>query len=103
MKSELTAKQVAEWMFDELNRHGELYQDTVVYEIAKKFGKQFTYENDNGNEAIRKDALSAFRKMSKETVVWERENRYWRIRKPGDAPGREQSCRQVDARELPLA
>ncbi len=87
MKHELTAKQVAEWMFDELMRNGDLYQEAVVREIAKKFGSQFTYTNDNGNEAIRKDVLSAFRKLSKDTAVWEREDRYWRMRKPNNKPG----------------
>jgi hypothetical protein len=77
-------------MLDELKRNGDLYQDSVVGEIAKKFGSQFTYTNDNGNEAIRKDVLSAFRKISKGTVVWEREDRYWRMRKHGDASPREQ-------------
>jgi hypothetical protein len=91
VKSELAAKQVAEWMLDELKRKGDLYQDSVVGEIAKKFGGQFTYTNDNGNEAIRKDVLFEFRKLSKDTAVWEREERYWRMRKPGDGPGREQS------------
>jgi len=78
-------------MLDELKRKGDLYQDASVREIAKKFGSQFTYSNDNGNEAIRKDVLSAFRKLSKDTVVWEREDRYWRMRKPGDKLAREQS------------
>jgi len=91
MKHELTAKQVAEWMLGELKQKGDLYQDAIVREIAKKFGSQFTYSNDNGNEAIRKDVLSAFRKLSKDTVVWEREDRYWRMRKPGDKLAREQS------------
>ena len=76
-------------MLDELKRKGDLYQDAIVREIAKKFGSQFTYSNDNGNDAIRKDVLSAFRKVSKGNVVWKREDRYWRMRKPGDPPGRE--------------
>ena len=90
MKFELTAKEVAEWMLDELKRKGDLYQDSVVGEIAKKFGSQFTYTNDTGNEAIRKDVLSAFRTLTKGSVVWEREDRYWRMRKSGDEPTRQQ-------------
>jgi hypothetical protein len=56
-------------MLDEVKRKGELYQDSVVGKIAKKFGSQFTYSNDNGNDAIRKDVLSEFRKISKDSVV----------------------------------
>lgn len=75
-------------MLEELKRQGELYQETVVYEIAEKFGEQFTCDNKNGKQAIGKDVLAAFRKLTKNSVVWEKENRCWRKRESGDEPGR---------------
>jgi hypothetical protein len=30
---------------------------------------------------------SKFRKLSKDTAVWEREDRYWRMREPNNKPG----------------
>ena len=87
MKPKQTATQVAVWMLKELKRQGKLHQNTVVYEIAEKFGSQFTYDKD-GNLAIRIDVLAAFRKLTKDSVVWVREDSYWRMREPHDGPGR---------------
>lgn len=77
-------------MVKQVETGGLLYQDTVVYEIASTFGDEFTYLNDNGNLAIRKDVLEAFRKLTKNTVVWEHDSRAWRKREPYDSPGRQQ-------------
>ena len=68
----------------------ELYQESAVYDIAQKFGKEFTYDNENGNLAIRKDVLTIFRKLTKDSVVWERGERYWRPRQKFDDPSRRQ-------------
>jgi hypothetical protein len=75
-----TAKQVAEWMSKQFKQDCYLYQETVVYEIAEKFGEEFTYENANGNLAIRKDVLSSFRTLTQDSVIWERGERRWRKR-----------------------
>jgi hypothetical protein len=83
-------KEIAAWMLQELDRVRFLYQETVVYDIASKFGKEFTAINDSGNLAIRKDVLSAFRKLSGDAVIWERGERMWRKRTSYDAPGRQQ-------------
>ena len=92
MKSKHKAQRVAEWMLKELKRLGKLHQDTVVYEIAVKFGsRSTTYDNKDGNLAIRIDILAAFRELTKDSVVWVQEDRYWRIRTPGDELGRHQA------------
>jgi hypothetical protein len=91
MKSEHTHTQVAGWMLKEVKENGELYQEKAVSKIGKKFGGQFTYLKENGNPAIGKDVLAAFRMLSRKSVVWEREYRRWRMRKPTDKPGREQN------------
>jgi len=83
-------KKVAEWMLKELRRQGKLHQDTIVYEIAEKFGRQFTYDK-NGNLTIRIDVLAAFRKLTRDSVVWVQGDSYWRMRDPHDAPGRQQN------------
>jgi hypothetical protein len=70
------------------NASGFLYQAVVVHEIALKFGDEFTYINANGNTSVRKDVLSAFRKLSGNAVVWERSERMWRKRQPHDGSGR---------------
>ena len=77
-------------MLKELKRMGKLHQDTAVYEIAEKFGSRFTYDNEDGDLAIRIDILAAFRDLTKGSVVWVHEDRCWRMREPGDEPGRQQ-------------
>ena len=64
MKSKHKAQKVAKWMLEELKRQHKLHQDTLVYEIAQKFGSQFTCDNENGNLAIRRDVLAAFRELT---------------------------------------
>ena len=92
MESKHKAQKVAEWMLKELKRQGKLHRDTAVYEIAEKFGsRSTTYDNKDGNLAIRIDILAAFRELTKDSVVWVQEDRYWRMRTPGDEPGRHQT------------
>jgi hypothetical protein len=69
----------------------ELYQADAAREIARKFGADFTYTNANGNPAIDKRVLKAFKKLSGDTVVWERWAFCWRKRKPIDKPSRKQA------------
>ena len=60
--------------------------------IGRTFGTAFAYENGNGTWAIARPVLAAFRKLTADTVVWERSTQLWRHRMPSDPPGR----RQVD-------
>ncbi|HEY6443366.1 MAG TPA: hypothetical protein VIY66_08515 [Candidatus Acidoferrales bacterium] len=87
----MTSEDIARWMAEELERRGSLCQEDAVQDIAKKFGQDFTYENENGNPAIRRDVLAAFRRLTKDAIVWERGERLWRKRtKYDDAESRMQ-------------
>ena len=77
-------------MLAKLNRDGKLYQETIVYEISTKFGERFTFINENGNLAIGKTVLTAFRSISEDSVVWDRGDKAWRNRESFDQPGRQQ-------------
>ena len=90
MSASVTPESVATWMLGEIERDGDLYQDVAVVDISSKFGDEFTYENDSGNLAISKPVLAAFRKLTNETVVWDRNERIWRKRESTDEPGRQQ-------------
>lgn len=90
MSAKPTPENVAKWMLGEIEREDFLYQETAVYDISEKFGEEFTYENDNGNLAIDKAVLTAFRKISEKVVVWERGERMWRKRESCDEPSRQQ-------------
>jgi hypothetical protein len=84
-----TAKEVAQFMADEFGAHRYLYQETIVFEIISKFGKQFTGPNVNGNLSPRDDVLQEFFSLASDPV-WIRGGRYWRKREDNDDPGRTQ-------------
>jgi len=87
----LTAEQLAQLMLSELHsQRGVLYQQDAVCLIEANAGEQFLYENDNGNTAIDKLLLAAFRKITGDTIVWVRGERCWRQRDSGDELSRQQ-------------
>jgi hypothetical protein len=85
-----TPDDVAKWMLSELQREKCLYQQTAVCDIESKFGENFIYYNDSGNPAIGKSVLSAFKKLTGDSVIWEKGERMWRFREKRDEPGRQQ-------------
>ncbi|WP_137490706.1 DUF6953 family protein, partial [Escherichia coli] len=82
-----TVDDVAQWMKSELENTNWLYQETVVYKIKELFGDTFVYLNANGNLSIDKKVLAKFRKLTNDTVIWERGEKAWRKRQGYDAPG----------------
>jgi hypothetical protein len=90
--SDATPAEAAQWMLSRLeeSNDGRLYQADAAEGIARKFGDEFTYLNDNGNPAIDKRILRAFKQISGDGIVWDRWDFCWRKREPGDAPGRKQ-------------
>jgi hypothetical protein len=56
--------------------------------IGREFGPEFIYQNDNGNPAIVQSVLDEFRRLTGDTVVWEKHGQYWRERQSNDAPRR---------------
>ena len=63
----VTAKDVAEWMFQKLEETGYLSQ-----------GSDFVCQNDNGNLAINKEVLKEFRNFIKDKFEWDRSEKAWR-------------------------
>ncbi|GLS42924.1 DUF6953 family protein [Methylobacterium brachythecii] len=84
------AADVAIYMVNQLDRKKYLYQEEVVDEIVRLFGRPHYYENEAGNHAISKEVLKEFRKLTNDNVVWERGERCWRRRLSDDAGGRMQ-------------
>jgi hypothetical protein len=84
------AKDVAQWMFDEVNRRNVLDQETAAHQIQMKFGKEFIYEMKTEIGRSNKDVLAAFRKLTGDSIVWDRSSREWRKRHRSDQPGRQQ-------------
>lgn len=85
---ETAAQQAAAWMCEQIEEHGVLYQDEAAAEITERFGKECTYQNENGNLAIRREVLKLFRAATEKTVVWDASERMWRRREAYDSGGR---------------
>lgn len=85
-----TYREIAEWMLEELKREKYLYQEMIVYTISSKFGDEYISINGNGNMAIDTRVLHEFRKITENTVVWSRSDRFWRFREDHDDPNKRQ-------------
>jgi hypothetical protein len=48
------------------------------------------YLNENSNWAISKKVLAAFRKLTGDSIIWERGERLWRKRNQFDEKGKRQ-------------
>lgn len=90
LMSDTDAQAAARWMMEQITETGELWQADAAAHIDHDF-EGLTYLNDNGNVAIGKDVLAAFRKLSEGTVVWERGSRFWRRRAEDDPEGKRQA------------
>lgn len=90
MSTNPTTKDVADWMLSIVQQHGELTQNNAYYMINRLFGSGFTTVTNSGSPSIKAGVLTAFKKISEDTVVWERGDKKWRKREFYDAPGRDQ-------------
>jgi hypothetical protein len=88
-KHSTTPEDVAQWMLDELEKTGLLYQWEAILEIQSRFGGDFTYLNESGNFAIDRRVFRAFRHLTEDEVVWRRMECCWVKRGPHDPPGRQ--------------
>ncbi len=77
-------------MLSAIGEKGELTQNNAFYEINKQFGTGFTTIANNGSPTIKGSVLTAFKKISEDTIVWERGEKKWRKREFYDTPGRDQ-------------
>ncbi len=83
-----TAAEVAAWMAKEVRAAGELFQKDAAAAIEDRFGRGHVHPNPQGNLAISKAVLAAFRELTRDDVLWIRGRRFWRLREEVDEPGR---------------
>lgn len=74
----MTQNDIAQYMYDKLKNNGDiLYQEEIAYDIHSKFGKDFVYENENGNLAIDKKVLKEFKTLRGADYIWDRYEKCW--------------------------
>jgi hypothetical protein len=85
----MSAIDVAQWMLGQLQRDGCVYQEDVVDHALKLRSESLLRENSDGNLVVGRAILDSFRRITENTVVWVKPDRYWRWRVSEDEPGRE--------------
>jgi hypothetical protein len=88
--SKTSSHDVAQWMLSIIQEQGELTQNNAFYQINKLFGSGFTTVTSSGSPSIKGGVLTAFKRISDDSIVWSRGDKKWRKREFYDAPGREQ-------------
>lgn len=82
----MTPRGIALWMVGELEREKVLYQEVVAYQIKAMFGEKIINRDLNGKLAIDRKILIEFRKLTEETVVWDKSKFCWRFKESDDPP-----------------
>ncbi|ENU62508.1 DUF6953 family protein [Acinetobacter lwoffii] len=80
---------VTQWMLENLEKDGCLYQEDVVDYLVKNNQMDLLKENTDGNLALQPSVNNAFKKKTEHNIVWVKPDRYWRYRVPEDELGRE--------------
>jgi hypothetical protein len=80
---------VTGWMLSQLAAEGCIYQDDVVDYLVTNSGESFLRENSDGNLVVGLELLKTFKNATETSVVWVKQDLYWRWRVPEDEPGRE--------------
>lgn len=76
-----SANEIAEWLINRIRDNGRnrTYQQSAVEDLRSTFGDEWSYENHNGNWAISKAVLKAFRPLKDDHVIWDRSDQSWRV------------------------
>lgn len=82
-------RDVAKWMLAKIELEACIYQDDVVDYLVKAGREDLLIENADGNQVLGKALLASFRKLTPDSVVWVKPDRYWRFRVAEDEPGRD--------------
>ncbi|MFE1596109.1 DUF6953 family protein [Nocardia sp. NPDC058705] len=74
-----TTTEIAQWMINTITSRQYEYQQVIVSDIEELFGREWVYENDNGNPAISPKVLAEFRKLHGGSIEWNKSERSWSI------------------------
>ncbi len=73
---------IAQWMQEQLDKDGCLYQDDVVDMLVKTKNENYLRENADGNQVLETTVLNQFKRLNELT------EQYWRFRVTEDEPSR---------------
>jgi hypothetical protein len=85
----MTPQQAAEWMLEQFESKGFLYQEEAATHLLHLHNEELAYFDGNGNVCVGKQVLAAFKRLTP-GAVYERTEKFWRERLPTDQLGRQQ-------------
>ncbi len=85
----MTEDDAAQWMLEEFERLGFLYQEGAASHLFMLNDEKLVYFDANSNLCIGKAVLAKFNILTPE-AVYERSGKFWRRRLETDQPGRQQ-------------
>ena len=81
---------IAAWMLAEVDSRGKLYTVAAAAHVDRAHGAPHVGYDAEGLPYVKAPVLDAFRALSGDYVVWSMSGLFWRRRRAGDQPGREQ-------------
>jgi hypothetical protein len=73
----VTPREVAQWMFGEIERDGAMHQAYAADEIQRRFGPGFVKETEHGHLSVDPQVLREFRKLHQGRVAYRGLMRVW--------------------------
>lgn len=85
----MTEEQAAKWMLKKFSEAGFLYQEEAASHLMHFNDERLAYFDKSGNLCVGKEVLAAFKELTPK-AVYERADKFWRMRLETDEPGRQQ-------------
>lgn len=76
---EVTEKDVALWLYNEVINTPFLYRDNAAKHIRALFGDDFIYTTKSGKLGISLKVMNEFRKINQRGIKWDRRKHGWKI------------------------
>jgi hypothetical protein len=76
-ESNISERDVAEWIAAEIKSRKELYHDDAVTEIRQKFGERFLRASPDGGVEISPEVMEEVEKLSGSPLSWSIERKCW--------------------------
>jgi len=85
----MTEDDAARWMLDKFEEFGFLYQEEAATQLFQLNDEKLAYFDERSNLCVGKGVLAIFNRMTP-NAVYERADKFWRLRLETDQPGRQQ-------------
>ncbi|AZB90585.1 hypothetical protein DKE41_008910 [Acinetobacter pittii] len=88
MLKKVTIQALIDRLISHLAHNKILDHEELIGILCIEYEGAYVTINDQGNQAVDKALLDAFKKATKTTVVWDRSERAWRLREDHDLASR---------------